>query len=46
MIIEPVDGVGEPVPPGMSSQKVYLTNLFNPLLPLIRYEITDESHDA
>jgi len=24
------------------SHKVYVTNLFNPLLPLIRYEITDE----
>ncbi len=42
VIVEPVDGVGEPVPPGKPSQKVYLTNLFNPLLPLIRYEITDE----
>ncbi len=42
LIIEPVDADGAPVPPGVSSQKVYLTNLFNPLLPLIRYEITDE----
>jgi phenylacetate-CoA ligase len=24
------------------SHKVYVTNLFNPLMPLIRYEITDE----
>ncbi len=42
LLVEPVDAHGEPVPPGASSDKVYLTNLFNPLLPLIRYEITDE----
>ncbi|HST55436.1 MAG TPA: hypothetical protein VLJ42_06020 [Solirubrobacteraceae bacterium] len=42
VIIEPVDAGGEPVPPGVRSDKVYVTNLFNPLLPLIRYEITDE----
>lgn len=42
VIVEPVDSSGEPVPPGTPSAKVYLTNLINPLLPLIRYEITDE----
>jgi len=42
VIVEPADANGEPVPPGTPSEKVYLTNLFNPLLPLIRYEITDE----
>ena len=42
VIIEPVDGSGAPVPCGSESAKMYLTNLFNPLLPLIRYEITDE----
>jgi phenylacetate-CoA ligase len=42
LIVEPVDALGEPVAPGVCSSKVYLTNLFNPLLPLIRYEITDE----
>ncbi len=26
----------------LSPHKVYVTNLFNPLVPLIRYEITDE----
>ena len=31
-----------PVLPGERSAKVYLTNLYNPVLPLIRYEITDE----
>jgi phenylacetate-coenzyme A ligase PaaK-like adenylate-forming protein len=42
VIVEPVDSSGEPVAPGTPSAKVYLTNLVNPLLPLIRYEITDE----
>jgi phenylacetate-CoA ligase len=42
LIVEPVDAQGNPVPPGVSSAKVYLTNLYNPALPLIRYEITDE----
>jgi phenylacetate-coenzyme A ligase PaaK-like adenylate-forming protein len=42
LIIEPVDEHGDPVPAGVRSHKIYLTNLFNPLLPLIRYEITDE----
>ena len=43
VIIEPVDEDGRPVPAGeQSSAKIYLTNLFNRALPLIRYEITDE----
>jgi phenylacetate-coenzyme A ligase PaaK-like adenylate-forming protein len=42
LIIDPVDEEGNPVPPGVASAKVYLTNLYNPALPLIRYEITDE----
>lgn len=42
LIVEPVDELGEPVPAGVRSNKVYLTNLFNPLMPLIRYEISDE----
>ena len=42
LIIEPVDERGDPVPAGVRSHKIYLTNLFNPLMPLIRYEITDE----
>jgi phenylacetate-CoA ligase len=42
LIVEPVDLAGRPVPPGERSAKVYLTNLYNPVLPLIRYEITDE----
>ena len=42
VIIEPVDEDGRPVPPGSCSAKVYLTNLYNTVLPLIRYEITDQ----
>jgi phenylacetate-CoA ligase len=42
VIVEPVDAAGKPVPPGVRSAKVYVTNLINPLLPLIRYEVTDE----
>ncbi len=41
VIVEPVDERGDPVPPGTESAKVLLTNLFNPLQPLIRYELTD-----
>lgn len=42
LIVEPVDADGDPVPAGVRSHKVYVTNLFNPLMPLIRYEISDE----
>jgi phenylacetate-coenzyme A ligase PaaK-like adenylate-forming protein len=42
VIVEPVDEDGRPVTPGERSAKIYLTNLFNRALPLIRYEITDE----
>jgi phenylacetate-CoA ligase len=42
LIAKPVDARGSTVPPGVRSAKVYLTNLYNPVLPLIRYEITDE----
>jgi phenylacetate-CoA ligase len=41
-IVEPVDGQGRPVPLGALADKVYVTNLFNPVLPLIRYELGDE----
>lgn len=41
-IVEPVDQHGRPVAPGERSVKVYLTNLYNYALPLIRYEVTDE----
>ncbi len=42
VIVEAVDADGDPVPAGTRSHKVYVTNLFNPLMPLIRYEISDE----
>jgi len=42
LIIEPVDEEGRLVPAGVRGAKVYLTNLYRPTLPLIRYEITDE----
>ena len=42
LIVEPVDADGNPVPAGVRSAKLYLTNLFNHALPLIRYELTDE----
>jgi phenylacetate-coenzyme A ligase PaaK-like adenylate-forming protein len=41
-IVEPVDGAGHPVPAGERAEKVYLTNLYNLGMPLIRYELTDE----
>jgi len=40
--VEPVDEAGNPVPPGMPSAKLLLTNLFNLTQPLIRYEVTDQ----
>jgi phenylacetate-CoA ligase len=42
LLVEPVDAAGRPVPAGVRSAKVYLTNLYNLTVPLIRYEITDE----
>jgi phenylacetate-CoA ligase len=42
VIVEPVDDQGRPVLPGQSSAKIYITNLFNHVLPLIRFEVTDE----
>jgi phenylacetate-CoA ligase len=40
-IVEPVDAAGQPVPPGTASAKVLVTNLYNHLQPLIRYELSD-----
>jgi phenylacetate-coenzyme A ligase PaaK-like adenylate-forming protein len=42
VIVEPVDLAGRPVPPGVRSDKVYLTGLCNTTLPLLRFELTDE----
>jgi phenylacetate-CoA ligase len=41
-LFEPVAADGRPVPPGVPSQRVYVTNLYNHALPLIRFEVTDE----
>ena len=41
-IVEPVDSYGNPVPKEIMSKNLYITNLFNRTLPLIRYEIHDE----
>jgi phenylacetate-coenzyme A ligase PaaK-like adenylate-forming protein len=42
VIVEPVDLAGRPVPPGVRCDKLYLTALANPTLPLIRFELTDQ----
>jgi phenylacetate-coenzyme A ligase PaaK-like adenylate-forming protein len=41
-IVEPVDSAGQPVAPGQTSTGILITNLYNPLLPLIRYHVSDE----
>ncbi|MBQ6489605.1 MAG: phenylacetate--CoA ligase family protein [Solobacterium sp.] len=41
LIVEPVDVQGNPVPDGVQSDKIYLTNLYNYAQPYIRYEVTD-----
>jgi len=40
-IVELVDAENRPVPPGVPSAKVLLTNLYYRTQPLIRYELTD-----
>lgn len=40
-IVELVDADGAPVPEGVPSDRVLVTTLFNPVMPLIRYELTD-----
>jgi len=40
-IVELVDTENEPVPDGVASDKVLVTNLHNRTQPLIRYELTD-----
>jgi putative adenylate-forming enzyme len=42
IIVEPVDADGRPVPAGVASDAVYVTNLLNTVQPIIRYEITDQ----
>ena len=41
LIVEPVDAEGNPVPDGVRSDKILLTNLYNYTQPYIRYEVTD-----
>ena len=41
VIVEPVDANGNPVPDGVRSDKVLITNLYNFAQPFIRYEVTD-----
>jgi phenylacetate-coenzyme A ligase PaaK-like adenylate-forming protein len=40
-IVENVDEHGDPVPPGEVGSRLLLTNLFNRVQPLIRFEIAD-----
>jgi phenylacetate-CoA ligase len=40
-IVENVDDDGDPVPPGEVGARILVTNLFNRVQPLIRFEITD-----
>lgn len=40
-ILEVVDADGRPVPDGKTGHKAFLTNLANPVQPLIRYEVGD-----
>jgi phenylacetate-coenzyme A ligase PaaK-like adenylate-forming protein len=42
VIAEPVDEEGRPVARGQPANRLLLTNLFNLVLPLIRYELTDQ----
>ena len=41
VVLEAVDERNQPVPPGMPSYRVLLTNLWNRTQPLIRYELAD-----
>ena len=41
VIVEPVDKDNRPVPDGVQSDKILLTNLFNYTQPFIRYEVSD-----
>lgn len=40
-VVELVDADGRPVPDGTPSDRVLVTTLYNPVLPLVRYELTD-----
>lgn len=40
-IVEPVDAEGRPVPPGVTSASILVTNLANRVQPIIRYQMGD-----
>jgi phenylacetate-CoA ligase len=40
-VMEPVDATGAAVPPGTQAAKLYVTNVINQVLPIIRYELDD-----
>jgi len=42
LVVEPVDQRGAAVPAGTCSDKILVTTISNPTLPLIRYEIDDQ----
>ena len=42
VIIEPVDTEGRAVKPGVRADKLFITPLFHHILPVLRYEITDQ----
>ena len=49
VVVEPVDKDNKPVPDGVQSNKILLTNLYNYTQPFIRYEVTDRvvmHHDS
>jgi phenylacetate-coenzyme A ligase PaaK-like adenylate-forming protein len=41
LVVEIVDEDYQPVPPGVVGERMLVTTLFNPVMPLIRYEISD-----
>ena len=41
VILEPADADGNVVPYGQPAERMLLTNLFNPVQPLIRYDLID-----
>ncbi len=41
LVVENVDEAGKPVPAGRRGEKIYVTHLYNYLMPLIRYEMSD-----
>lgn len=42
VVIEPVDSNGAPVPVGVRADKLFITQLTPHVLPLVRYELTDQ----